>query len=129
MMTRVRPVFDVRVARSLEHGRLVEITTRGRQTGQLRRIELAFHNIGGRIYLSGRPGKRGWYANLVADPRFTFHLTDGVVADLPATARPVTDLAERRRLLSVIAASWGYDLDLMVASAPLVEVTFEAGVR
>jgi hypothetical protein len=124
-----RPVFDVRVAAALEHGHRVEITTRGRQTGQLRRIELVFHNIGGRVFLSGRPGRRDWYANLVANPRFTFHLVGGVVADLPATARPITDVEERRRVLAPIARSWGYGLELMVASSPLVEVEFARGVR
>ncbi len=129
MTARAHPVFDVQVARALERGHLVEITTHGRQSGQARRVELGFHNIGGRIYISGQPGRRGWYANLLADPRFTFHLTDGVVADLPATARPITDIEERRNALGKIAANWGYDLDLMVASAPLVEVEFEPGVR
>ncbi len=129
MTVSAHPVFDSQVARALERGHLVEITTHGRQSGQARRVAVVFHNLGGRIYLSGRPGRRGWYANLLANPQFVFHLTDGVVADLPAMARPVTDPAERRQLLSVIAASWGYDLDLMVASAPLVEVTFEPGVR
>ena len=90
MMLHAPALGDPRVAASLEHGHLVEITTRGRESGALRRVPLVFHNIGGRIYLSGRPGRRGWYANLVADPRFTFHLTTGVVADLPATARPAT---------------------------------------
>lgn len=117
-------LLEPSVVASLEHGHLIEITTRGRQSGAMRRVPLVFHNIGGRIYLSGRPGRRGWYANLVADPRFIFHLTNGVVADLPATARPITDLAERRRLLSVIAAGWGYDLEVMIARAPLVEVRF-----
>lgn len=128
-MTVTHKVFDANVARALEHGGLIDITTRGRRTGQLRRIELVFHNLDGRIYISGRPGRRGWYANLVADPHFTFHLGGSVVADLPATARPITDLEERRRVLTPIAAGWGHALGVMVSSAPLVEVTFEPGVR
>jgi deazaflavin-dependent oxidoreductase (nitroreductase family) len=129
MMTRPRPVLDVRVARALERGQLIDITTHGRETGQPRRIELAFHNFEDRIYITGRPGKRAWYANLLADPHFVFHLKRSPVADLPATARPITDVEERRRVLAAVAANWGYDLGLMVASAPLVEVTFEPGVR
>ncbi len=124
-----RPVLDVRVARALDRGGLIDITTHGRQTGQPRRIELAFHNFEDRIYITGRPGRRGWYANLVADPHFVFHLKRGLVADLPATARPVTEVDERRRVLGAVAGDWGYDLGLMVSSAPLVEVTFAPGVR
>jgi hypothetical protein len=124
-----RPVFDVDVARALDRGGTIDITTRGRATGQLRRIEIVFHAIGDRVYISGRPGKRDWYANLLADPRFTFHLRDGIVADLPATARPVTDPEERRRVLAPIARGWGYGLELMVGSSPLVEVEFAPGVR
>jgi hypothetical protein len=115
-----------RVRRALERGHRIDITTTGRKTGAPRRIELVFHNIGGRIYLSGRPGwPRGWIANLRADPGMTFHLKGPVVvADLPARGRVITDRAERERVLAPIAAGWGYEPALMVASSPLVEVTF-----
>jgi deazaflavin-dependent oxidoreductase (nitroreductase family) len=114
---------DVRA--SLEHGQVMDITTIGRHSGQPRRIELVYHNVDGRLLISGRPGiPRGWLANLKANPEFTFHLKRGVRADLPAVARVVTDRAERERLLRPIAAGWRIDLGMMVASAPLVEVTF-----
>ena len=129
MTVETRRVFDPVVAMALERGGLVEITTRGRQSGQLRRVPIVFHNLGGRIYISGRPGRRDWYANLLADPHFTFHLVNGVVADLPATARPITGLDERRQVLAPIARGWGYGLDLMVTRSPLVEVEFAPGVR
>ncbi|MBQ0981616.1 hypothetical protein [Micromonospora sp. M61] len=45
-------------------------------------------------------GARSWYANLSAHPHFTFHLKNGVRADLPATAVPVKDPAVRHRVLS-----------------------------
>jgi deazaflavin-dependent oxidoreductase (nitroreductase family) len=121
-MTLLTP--DVRA--ELSRGGLIDITTRGRKTGQLRRIELAFHNVGGRILISGRPGHpRGWVANLRADPRMTLHLKRGLVADVPARGRVVTDRAERERLLRPIARLWRMDLGVMVRSAPLVEVTFD----
>ena len=34
---------------------------------------------------------RAWLHNLRADPRLTFHLKQLVQADLPATAREITD--------------------------------------
>ena len=115
-----------RVRRALERGHRVDITTTGRTTGAPRRIELVFHNIDGRIYISGRPGfRRSWIANLNADRHMTFHLKGPVVtADLPAIGRVITDRAERERVLAPIAAGWGYEPALMVASSPLVEVTF-----
>ena len=115
------------VQRALTRGHLIDITTTGRRSGQPRRIELVFHNVGGRILISGRPGfPRSWIANLRANPRMTFHLKGPVKADLPATARVVTDTAEREQLLGPIAESWGYDVGVMVRSSPLIEVTFEA---
>lgn len=129
MTTAVRPVFEPRVAATLDRGGLIDMTTHGRRSGVARRIEIVFHTFDDRVYITGRPGKRGWYANLLADPHFVFHLKRGIVADLPATARPITDAEQRRRLLSNIARDWGYDLELMVASAPLIEVLFEPGVR
>ncbi|HSK94954.1 MAG TPA: nitroreductase/quinone reductase family protein [Candidatus Angelobacter sp.] len=115
---------DVRA--ELERPQRIDITTRGRRTGQPRRIELVFHNIGGRILISGRPGfPRGWVANLRADPRMTFHLKGRLVVDLPARGRVIEDRAEREELLRPIAATWRTNHALMVRSAPLVEVTFE----
>ncbi len=90
---------DPRVAEALRRGGLIDITTTGRQTGRPRRIEIVFFGIDGRVYITGSPGSRGWLANLQADPRLTFHLKRGVVADLPATARIVTDPAERRMVV------------------------------
>ena len=116
---------DDRVRRALEKGHRIDITTTGRKSGAPRRIELVFHNIDGHIYISGRPGwPRGWIANLRADPRMIFHLKHGTVADLPATARVILDRQERERIIPHIAAGWGYDPALMVASSPLIEVTF-----
>lgn len=104
----------------------MDITTIGRRSGQPRRIELVFHNVDGRILISGRPGfPRGWVANLRANPEMTFHLKRGVQADLPARGRVVTERAERERLLRPIADAWRIDHAVMVASAPLVEVTFD----
>ena len=117
---------DPAVARALERGGSVEITTTGRRSGEPRSVELAFHNVEGRTLLSGKPGfPRSWVANLRADPRLTFRLKSVAAADLPATARIVSDRDERERLLAPIAEGWRIDLAVMVASAPLVEVTFD----
>jgi deazaflavin-dependent oxidoreductase (nitroreductase family) len=117
---------DERVARALTRGHRIDITTTGRRSGLPRRIELVFHNIDGRIVISGLPGRRSWYANLLANPRLTFHLTGPVKADLPGHARPITEPAERRAVMARVADNWGRnDLDVMLRRSPLVEVTFE----
>jgi len=117
--------IDDRIRRALSRGHLIDITTTGRHSGRPRRIEVVFHNFGGRLFISGRPGRRGWYANLVAHPGFTFHLKGPVKADLPATARPITDLEERREVLGQVANAWRMDVGILMRGSPLVEVLLE----
>jgi len=118
--------MDDRIRRALSRGHLIDITTTGRRTGRPRRIEVVFHNFGGRIYISGMPGRRGWYANLVANPNMTFHLKGPVKADLPAMARAITDPDERRRVFGDIVKVWrNQNIDIMASRSPLVEVTID----
>jgi deazaflavin-dependent oxidoreductase (nitroreductase family) len=118
--------LDERVARALSRGHTIDITTTGRRTGARRRVELVFHNIDGHLVISGLPGRRDWYANLLANPRFTFHLTGAVKADLPATARAIVEPVERRAVMPRVAQNWGrQDLDVMLQRSPLVEVRFD----
>lgn len=116
--------MDDAVLAALATDRVIDITTIGRKSGRPRRIEIWYHRVGDRYYLTGLPGKRGWYANLEANPSFTFHLKRSVVADLPATATLITDDAERRRIFRSIV-SRSLDYNAWVAGSPLVEVTFE----
>lgn len=121
--------LDSKVVAALRRGHRIDITTTGRRSGEARRIELVFHNVEGRIFISGRPEwPRDWIANLRADPRMTFHLKGPVTADLPATGRVILDPAEREEVLAPIAQGWGMDLGTMVASAPLIEVVFDDAV-
>ena len=115
--------------------RTIDITTLGRRTGTPRRIEVWFHHVDGRWYLTGTPGPRSWYANLRANPRFIVHLKHGVTADLPATARPVDEPTRRRVITAVldlqnrpeIAARVGRRQDPgdWLARSPLVEIVFD----
>ena len=81
--------MDERVQHALARDRTIDITTRGRKTGALHRIEIWFHHIDGHIYITGAPGRRDWYANVLAHPEFTFHLKQSTKADLPARATPI----------------------------------------
>ena len=122
--------MDEDIRRALSHGQTIDITTTGRRSGLPRRIEIVFHNFDGRIYISGLPSrrKRAWIANLEADPHLTLHLKGRrVTADLPATARVITDPEERQAVLTRVAAVWRrQDLDAMVRFSPLIEVAVEA---
>jgi deazaflavin-dependent oxidoreductase (nitroreductase family) len=117
--------------------RTIDITTTGRRSGSPRRIEIVFYRIEDSIYLSGVPApqRRDWLANLSAEPHFTFHLKQGVVADLPAVATVITDEAERRRLLAPLVdqfnerrgedSEWPRaELDEWVQGSPLARVDF-----
>ena len=118
--------LDPAIWRALGHGHTIDMTTTGRVTGQARRIEIVFHNFGGHIYISGIPNprhERAWLLNLRANPNLTFHLKAFVQADLPATAREITDVAERREVLEKVARVWRRDPEAMVAASPLIEVT------
>jgi deazaflavin-dependent oxidoreductase (nitroreductase family) len=119
--------MDPTVHAALDRGGVIDITTTGRRSGEPRRIEIVFHNVDGRIVISGMPMRdrtRAWIHNVDADPRLTVHLKLGVTADLPATARIVTDEDERRALLVHVARNWNRtDVDAMVAWSPLIEVT------
>jgi hypothetical protein len=115
--------------------RTIDITTLGARSGTPRRVEVWFHRVAGRWYLTGMPVPRSWYANLRAHPRFVVHLKHGVTADLPATAAPVDELIRRRVITAVldlqnrpdIAArvSRRQDLDDWLARSPLVEIVFD----
>ena len=114
------------ITAALQADLTIDITTTGRSSGLARRIEIWFHNIDGRIFITGTPGDRDWYANLLADPAFTFHLKESTEADLPATARAIDDAHERRAVFEVLLERLGYRnrLDAWMARSPLVEVTF-----
>jgi deazaflavin-dependent oxidoreductase (nitroreductase family) len=133
---------DDAVIRALDIGpdssraeRTIDITTLGRRSGLPRRVEVWFHRVDGRWYLTGMPAPRSWYANVRANPRFTVHLKHGVTADLPATAVPVDDETRRRVITAVldlqnrpeVAARVGHrqDFDVWFERSPLVEIVFD----
>jgi len=120
-------VASPEIERAVENDRTIDITTIGRHSGQSRRIEIWRYRYNGRTFLSGSPGSRDWYANLVANPEFTFHLKGSAQADLPAVARPITDETERREVIAGILEDLGRtpgDLEEWVAGSPLAEVEF-----
>jgi deazaflavin-dependent oxidoreductase (nitroreductase family) len=123
--------MDERVPLALSNDRTIDITTTGRSSGLPRRIETWFYRVDDQIYLTGSPGRRDWYANLLANPDFTFHLKQSIGADLPAHAAPITDPEERRsifeRILSDLDGS--QDLEAWLEGSPLMTVSFNGRHR
>jgi deazaflavin-dependent oxidoreductase (nitroreductase family) len=116
------------IRRALAHDLTIDLTTTGRRTGEARTVEIWFLNIDGRLFITGTPGKRDWYANLLADPRLVFHLKGSVQASLPGSARPVLDEPTRRSVLTAASAEWyrgQADIEALVATAPMVEITLD----
>ncbi len=113
---------------ALSQDETIDITTLGRLSGKPRRIEIWFRKVGERYFITGTPGARDWYANLIVNPEFTFHLKESLRADLPARAAPVTAPDERRRILSDPSMHWYHQqvasIDELVEGSPLVEVEF-----
>ena len=56
--------MDAVAQEALASDQTIDITTIGRRSGAPRRIETWFHRVNGRVYLTGTPGRRDWYANL-----------------------------------------------------------------
>ena len=123
--------MDAAIKTALDKDRLVDITTTGRKTGRHHRKEVAFDYVDGKVYLSGRPGPRSWYANLLANPDFTFHFKQSLQRDVSARATPITEKAQRRRVFGRFKAEEQrmntMDVEAWTAGSPLVEVEIRKG--
>ena len=120
--------MDEAIQTALDRDETIDITTIGRNSGQPRRTEIWFRRVNGRTYITGTPGVRDWYANLLVNPQFTFHLKESIQADLPAHARFITAPEERRQILADPVMAWYHQqvkgLDELVEGSPLIEVIF-----
>ena len=118
---------DTRIA--LHRSQVIDLTTTGRRTGEPRRVEIFLHDQDGLLFITGMPRAdqtRAWIHNITADPDVIVHLKRGATADLPATARVVTDARERRPLIEAAARRWGRDdIDAMMAHSPLIVLTVD----
>ena len=119
---------DPGVADALANDLVIDITTIGRTSGEPKRIEIWFHNVDDRYYITGRPGPRSWYANVLANPAITFHLKQSTEADLNGAARAVTDPAEKRSVFLAAKKLSEYinedNVQEWVDGSPLIEVVF-----
>lgn len=84
--------------------------------------------VGDRVIIGGTPGRRDWFANVQADPNLVVHLKGDVVADVSATAIPVTDPAVRAEIWQHPSTAWyrhQTPVDELIASAPTVELRLD----
>ena len=119
--------MDEETSGALHHSQVIDLTTIGRRTGQPRRIEIFLHDQDGLLFITGAPRAdrtRDWIHNISADPQVVVHLKQATTADVRATARIVTDPAERRPLMAAAARRWGRtDVEEMVQHSPLIVLT------
>ena len=114
---------------ALSRSQVIDLTTKGRKTGRLRRIEIFLHYDDGQLFISGMPRAdrtRDWIHNIRADPHVVVHLKQSVAADVPATARVVDDPDERRPLIEAAARRWRRtDIEDMLRHSPLIVLTID----
>ena len=107
---------------------IVDITTTGRTTGALRRIEIWMLDVDGRFFITGTPGRRDWLDNVRSNPQVVVHLKRHAHVDLVAAATEVEDAPTRRLVLAHTSASWYRDrapLDVLLDTAPMIEIVFD----
>ena len=123
--------MDEDIVNLLHHSQMIDLTTTGRRTGRPRKIEIFLHDHDGLLFISGMPRAdrtRDWIHNVTADPHVILHLKQSMTADIPATARVVTDQAERRPLIEAAARRWGRsDVEEMLQHSPLIVLTATDG--
>jgi len=121
--------LEEKIIHALQHDLVVDISTVGRKSGKIRRIEIWFHHIEDRFYITGIPGKRDWFANLIESLDFILHLKNSCQFDIPSHARVIIETAERRHLLLNKKMSWYHknssSIEAFVKSAPLIEVLLD----
>jgi deazaflavin-dependent oxidoreductase (nitroreductase family) len=123
--------MDDGIRAALFRSQVIDLTTTGRRTGRRRRIEIFLHEKDGLLFITGMPRAdrtRDWIYNVAADPRVVVHLKQSVVADIPATARVVTDPDQRRPLIEAAAQRWGRtDIPVMLEHSPLIVLDVDGG--
>lgn len=105
--------------------RTVDLTTIGRRSGVPARIEIWWFHVDERFVITGTPGKRDWYANVLANPAVTIHAPFG---DFSGRATIVEDADFRRRVFTDPAIGWyrtQSELQKLIQSAPMIEIDLD----
>ena len=108
----------------LARTRTVDLTTIGRRSGQPRTVEIWWFHVDGRFIITGTPGRRDWLANVRSNPQVMISAPNG---HWDATVEEIDDHAFRRRVFTDPKIGWyrtQSELDHLVATAPMIEVSF-----
>lgn len=131
-MTSKNALSDAAQAASC-NSQVIDLTTTGRRSRQPRRIEIFLHADHGQLFISGMPRAdrtRDWIYNIEADAHVVIHLKQSIVADVPATARVISDPDERRPLIEAAATRWGRtDVPDMLRHSPLIVLTVDGSAN
>jgi len=103
----------------------IELVTTGRLTGIRRAVEIWWFSVQERFVVTGTPGARDWYANVLCEPRIAVRVGH---REHPGVARPITDPEFRRVVFTDPRVSWystQAELDRLVAEAPMIEIELE----
>jgi deazaflavin-dependent oxidoreductase (nitroreductase family) len=102
------PELPPDLQRILRDSFYIRITLTRRKSGTPRTVELTYvWDGGGKVVLSGYPGKRDWVASMAANPVVTVHTVEGEPRfDLPARARVIRDRQERLPHLLAYIEHW-----------------------
>ena len=119
-MTRPMPSVE-----DLARHRTIDLTTIGRRSGRPSRIEIWWFRVDGRFVITGTPGPRDWYANVLANPEVIVHVSG---QDIPARAVPVRDLPTRAGVFDDPTTRWystQSERQRLIDQAPMVEIVFD----
>ena len=121
--------LDQTTLEDLTRIRTVDLTTIGRRTGRPARIEIWWFHVDGRFIITGTPGPRDWYANVLDDPAIVIHANGD---DYPARAVPITDETIRAAVFDHPDTRW-YSSQAerrhLIDEAPMIEIDFRASNR
>lgn len=118
------PLDETTVAR-LARTRTVDLVTIGRRSDHPQTVEIWWFHFEERFIITGTPGRRDWYANILANPRVVIETRHG---DFPATASTISDQPFRNRFFSNGATRWystQAELDALVDTAPMIELDLD----
>lgn len=109
----------------LARTRTVDLVTIGRRSGKPQRVEIWWFHFEERFIITGTPGRRDWFANVLANPRVVIKTRLG---DFPATAAPVSDEPFRHCFFSDTTTRWyatQAELLALVRIAPMIELELD----
>jgi hypothetical protein len=102
--------------------RTIELTTIGRRSQEPHTLEIWWFHIDGRFIITGTPGRRDWYANILSDPGIVITTSIG---SFTATAVPIVDSGFRRTVFTERSSNWystQAELDELIRTSPMVEI-------